>query len=165
MISATEIVRQTIPCILYTAMNQHGLLQLCVRVHLSIRTSTLSTHSSSARVDRLTCHNVLKGRPSFFFAFSRKIHEFQHFVLRFAQFFPPRQNTAKKIAKCRQKPDKAEHRAGARYEPCAPRIATPTVRDRPGPSPASFPGHGWSQKAPRITRSCRGRLCRATSCL
>ena len=26
---------------------------------------------------------------------------------------------------CRQKPDKAEHRAGARYELCAPRIATP----------------------------------------
>ena len=30
-----------------------------------------------------------------------------------------------KFANCRQKPDKAEHRAGARYEPCAPRITTP----------------------------------------
>ena len=29
----------------------------------------------------------------------------------------------------------------------------PTVRDRSGSSPASFPGHGWSQKAPGITRS------------
>ena len=29
----------------------------------------------------------------------------------------------------------------------------PTVRDRPGSSPASFPGHGWSQKAPCITRA------------
>ena len=29
----------------------------------------------------------------------------------------------------------------------------PTVRDRPGSSPASFPGHGWSQKAPCIRRA------------
>ena len=29
----------------------------------------------------------------------------------------------------------------------------PTVRDRTGSSPASFPGHGWSQKAPCITRA------------
>ena len=29
----------------------------------------------------------------------------------------------------------------------------PTVRDRPGSSPASLPGHGWSQKAPCISRA------------
>ena len=29
----------------------------------------------------------------------------------------------------------------------------PTLRDRPGSSLASFPGHGWSQKAPCIARA------------
>ena len=92
----------------------------------------------------------------FFFAFSRKFHELQHFMSRFAEFFPPRGDKKLKnyFANCRQKArhsrTSGRHTVMSRVRRVSP---LPTVRDRPGSSPASFPGHGWSQKAPCITRA------------
>lgn len=67
-----------------------------------------------------------------------------HFT--FCWFFSSAKHLQHIFANCRRKTDKAEHRASARYEPCAPRIPRvsplPTVRDRRGSSPASFPGYG-----------------------
>ena len=90
----------------------------------------------------------------FFFAFSRKIHEFQHSVARFAAFFPPRQNTEKYFRDLQTKKPAKQNIGQAHGMSRVRRLSQlPTVRDRPDSSPASFPGHGWSQNAPCITRA------------
>ena len=72
----------------------------------------------------------------------------------FAEFFPPRQNTEKLISRIADKSPTKQNIRQAHDMSRVRRVSPfPTVRDRPGSSPASFPGHGWSQKAPCITRT------------
>ena len=73
---------------------------------------------------------------------------------RFAEFFPPRQNTEKLNSRIADK-SPTKQNIGQVHGMSRVRgvLPLPTVWDRPGSSPATFPGHGWSQKAPCITRA------------
>ena len=77
---------------------------------------------------------------------------------RFADFFPdffrPRQNAEKLNSRIADKSLTKQNIGQAHSLSRVGRVSPlPTVRDRPGSPPASFPGHGWSQKAPCITRA------------
>ena len=68
-------------------------------------TSTYVHRTSSPKCGRRNhCLKYLGSLlTTFFFAFSRKIHEFQHFLSCFAEFFPPRQITLKIISRIADK--------------------------------------------------------------
>ena len=83
----------------------------------------------------------------FCFAFSWKFNELQLFMSRFADFFPPRQNTEKLNSRIADK-SPTKQNIGQAHGMSRVRRASPlpTVQNRPGSSPESFPDNSWSQK-------------------
>ena len=76
------------------------------------------------------------------------------FCFAFSDFFPPRQNTEKQFRELQTKSTTKQNIGQAHGMSRVRRVSPlPAVRDRPASSPASLPGHGWSQKAPCITRA------------
>ena len=90
----------------------------------------------------------------FFFAFSQKFHELQHFISHFDERFPPRQNTGEIISRIADNSPTKQSIGQTHGMSCVHHVSPlPTLWDKPWPSPASFLGHGWSQKALCITRA------------
>ena len=128
---------------------------------------------------------------TYFLAFSRKIHEFQHFVSGLAEVFPPRQILKNNFANCRQKARQSRTSgrrtvravcAAYRHSPLSgidqrhpQRHCQATAGRRTRRASRELPLSINSRQSrltdmARSTRnrqlfSCRGRLCRATSCL
>ena len=83
-----------------------------------------------------------------------EISRISAFCFAFSDFFPPRQNTEKQFRELQTKSTTKQNIGQAHGMSLVRRVSPlPAVRDRPGSSPASLPGHGWSQKAPCITRA------------
>ena len=81
---------------------------------------------------------------------SRKIHELQCFISRRLLIFFLLGKIPKKQLRDLRTKDIGQAHGVSRVRRVSP---LPTVRGRPGSSPASFSSHGWSQKEPGITRA------------
>ena len=77
---------------------------------------------SANREHRVGSRRVVINYQCFFSRFHGKFTIFSILFRVLLNFFLLGKIPNNKFANCRQKPDEAEHRAGARYEPCAPRI-------------------------------------------